>query len=269
MTRITFIVRARTVALALPVVLATLALAVAACGGPSAPALTDPAEILQKGAASLGQLKTVHLRGTVDGEIAIDAGGIGGGAPMPLGGTTIEGDVDVAREALAVEILAPSLLNQRLNLVVVDGSAYVKAPILTGQRWVRTTAGQGIGGNPAAILEGLAAFLGRPELQPQKLADARCSGADCYAVQFAVPAAEVRAALGPLGTSIPGLSSAVGDVTVTAGIRKGDLRLGSLGLEIPAGGSAPLTISLELGRYDEPVMISAPPADQVDATPGG
>ena len=245
-----------------------LALAVAACG-PSATPLTDPVEILQAGAASLGELETVHLRGAIDGEVAINALGIGGGAPLPLDGTTLEGDVDVAGEALAVELLAPSLFNFRLDLVVVDGFSYLRAPLLTGERWVQQPAAGGVGGDPGVILEGMAAFLARPELEPEKLEDTRCTGTDCYTVRFTVPAAEVRDALGSLGTSIPGLADAVGDVTVTAGVRKNDLRLATLGLDIPAGGAAPLAIRLELSKYDEPLTITAPPADEVDDAPGG
>jgi hypothetical protein len=246
--------------------LVVLALAVAACG-PGTPELTDPVEILQAGAASLGELETVHLRGAVDGEV--DVGGIGGGVPVPLDGTTIEGDVDVAGEALEVELLAPALFNLRLILVVVDGVSYLKAPLLAGQRWVRQPAGEGVGGDPGAILAGLETFLARPDLAPEKLPDTRCTGTDCYAVRFTVPAAEVRDALGTLGTSIPGLADAVGDVTVIAGIRKDDLRLATLGLDIPAGGAVPLAIRLELSKHDEPVDITAPPADEVDDAPGG
>jgi hypothetical protein len=244
-------------------VFALLALVAAACG-PSAPALTDPVEILQAGAASLGEMKTVHLRGLIEGELPLDIGGVGGGAPLPLDGTSIDGDVDVAGNALAVELLAPALLNLRINLIVVDGSAYLKAPIITGDSWVRQPAEGGIGGDPGAALEGLAAFLAAPELEPEKLPDARCAGTDCYSVRFTVPAAELRDALGSLGSSIPGLGAdAVGDVTVTVGVRKDDLRLATLSLDVPAGGAQPLTIRLELGKYDEPVTIEAPPADDV------
>ena len=250
--------------------LALLALAAAACG-PGTPALTDPGEILQNGAASLGEMRTFHVRGTVDGEVPLDLGGAGGGgAPLPLDGTTIDGDIDVAGGELAVELLAPALLNLRVKIVVAGGSAYLKAPLVTGQRWVRQPSEGGIGGDPGVALAGLAAFLARPELRPEKLPDTRCAGTDCYSVRLAVPAEEVRAALGSLGSAIPGLSgAAVGDVTVTAGIRKDDLRLATLGLEIPAGGATPLTIVLELSKVNEPVTIVPPPADEVDDAPGG
>ncbi len=252
----------------LVVAFASLALITAACG-PSTPALTDPVEILQAGAASLGEMTSFHLRGAIDGELALDIGGAGGGAPVPLDGTTLDGDVDVAGAKLAAELLAPALLNLRLNLVVADGSAYLKAPILTGDSWVRQPAEGGIGGDPGAALDGLATFLGRPELQPEKLPDTRCAGTDCYSVRFTVPAAEIRDALGSLGSAIPGLSGdAVGDVTVTAGVRKDNLQLATLGLDIPAGGAQDLTIDLELSKVNEPVTITPPPADEVKDAPG-
>lgn len=249
--------------------LAAVALVVAACS-PTATELTDPAEILQAGAASLGEMETVHLRGAIDGEIPLDIGGAGGGAPLPLDGTTLDADIDVPNGALALELLAPALLNLRLNLVVVDGAAYLKAPILTGESWVRQDAEGGLGGDPGAALEGLAAFLARPELAPEKLADVRCAGTDCYSVRFTVPAGEIRDALGDLGGAIPGLSAdAVGDVTVTAGVRKDNQQLATLALDIPAGGTQPLSIALELSKVNEPVTIEAPPADEVTDAPGG
>jgi hypothetical protein len=249
-------------------VLALLALVAAACGS-STPPLTDPAEILQAGAASLGEMRTVHLRGLIEGELPLDLGGAGGGAPLPLKGTTLDGDIDVVNNALAAELLAPALLNLRVNIVVVDGSAYLRAPIITGDSWVRQPAEGGIGGDPGAALEGLSAFLARPELGPEMLPDTRCAGTDCYSVRFTVPAAELRDALGSLGSSIPGLSGdAVGDVTVTVGVRKDNLDLATLGLEVPMGGTKPLTITLELSQVNEPVTIEAPPADQVKDAPG-
>jgi hypothetical protein len=249
--------------------LALLALVAAACGS-STPPLTDPVEILQEGAASLGEMTSFHLRGAVDGELPLSIGGAGGGAPVPLDGTTLEGDVDVAAGELAVLLLAPALLNLRLELVVADGTGYLKAPLLTGDTWIRQPAEGGIGGDPGAALDGLATFLAQPELEPEKLDDARCAGTDCYQVRFTVPAEEIRDALGSLGGAIPGLSGdEVGDVTVTAGIRKDNLQLATLGLDIPAGGEQALTIDLELSKVNEPVTITPPPADEVKGAPGG
>jgi hypothetical protein len=252
--------------------LVAVALAVigAAGCGQGTPALTDPAQILQKGAASLGEMKSFRLRGTVDGEVPLSIGGAGGrGAPLSLDGTTIDGDVDVVGGEMAVELLAPALFNLRVNIVIADGSAYLKVPLLTGQRWVRQSAVGGIG-DPGAALAGLAAFLARPELRPDKLPDTRCAGTDCCSVRFTVPASQVRDALGSLGSAIPGLGdAAVGDVTVTVGVRKDDLRLATLGLDVPAGGTVPLEIRVELGKVNEAVTIVPPPADEVNDAPGG
>jgi hypothetical protein len=251
--------------------IALVALVVAACGAgaTAAPTLTDPAEILQAGAASLGEMDTLHVRGLVEGELPLDIGGVGGGAPLSLDGTTLDADVDVPNGALAVELLAPALFNLRINLVVVDGSSYLRAPILTGASWIRQPADGGIGGDPGAALEGLAAFLARPGLEPEKLPDTRCAETDCYDVRLSVAAEELLDALGSLGSSIPGLSGdAVGDVTLTVGVRKDNLQLATLDLEVPAGGTTPLTINLELTKVNEPVTIEAPPADQVKDAPG-
>lgn len=243
-------------------------LAMAACG-PSQPELTDPVEILQVGAASLGEMETLHVRGLVEGEIPLAIGG-SGGAPLPLDGTTLDAEIDVAGGELALELLAPALLNLRLNLVVVDGAAYLRVPVLTGQKWIRQAAEGGIGGDPGAALEGLSAFLARPELAPERLPDARCAGTDCYSVRFTVPAAEIGAALGDLGSAIPGLApDAIGDATVTAGVRKDNRQLATLDLLIPAGGTEPLTIALEIGKVNEPVTIEAPPPDEVTDAPDG
>ena len=47
-----------------------------------------------------------------------------------------------------------------------------------------------------------------------------------------------------------------------------NLVLATLRLEIPVGGTTPLTISLELSRVNEPVTIEAPPAGEVKDAPG-
>jgi hypothetical protein len=244
------------------------ALAVAACG-PSTPPLSDPAEILQAGAASLGTIDTVHLRGAIDGLLPIDLGG-SGGAPLPLDGTTLDADIDVPNAALAVELLAPAILNLRLQLVAVDGVGYLRAPIITGESWARLPAEGGIGGDPGAALEGLAAFLARPDLEPEQLPDRRCAGTDCYSVRFATPAGAILDALGDLGGAIPGLGAdAAGEVTVTVGVRRDNLQLATLALDIAAGGPEPLTIAMELSRVNEPVTIEAPPPDEVTESPFG
>jgi hypothetical protein len=253
---------------ALLLALVAVVLATVACS-PAKAELTDPVQILQAGATSLGDMKSFHLRGAIDGEIPLSLGGAGG-TPLSIDGTTLDGDVDVAAGELAMEILVTTIVTLRVNLVVADGSTYLRAPLITGDSWVKQPVGGGIGADPGAAVDGLAAFLARPELKPEKLPDTRCAGADCYSVRFTVPAAEVRDALGSLGSAIPGLSGdAVGDVTVTVGVRKDNLQLATLGLEVPAGGSKPLTIQLELSKVDEPVTITPPPADQVKAAPGG
>ena len=226
-------------------------------------------EILQAGAASLGEMGTFHLRGAIDGEVALDIGGTGGGAPLPVNGTTIDADVDVAAGELAVELLVPALLNARVDLVVVDGTAYLRAPIVTGDSWVKQPAEGGIGVDVGAAIDGLAAFLARPELaareaRPTRAARDRLLQRPVHRAGRGGP----RRPRAPWGARFPGCPATPSATsTVTVGVRKDNLDLATLGLEIPAGGATPLTIQLELSKVNEPVTIEAPPADQVKDAP--
>lgn len=251
------------------VVAATLLGLLAAACGPSTPPLAGPEEILEAAASSLETMDTVHLRGTVDGPLPIDAGGTGG-LPLTLDGTTLEADVDLPAAALALEVLAPAVLNLRLDVVVVDGTGYVRAPIITGESWARLPAEGGLGGDPGAAFDGLAALLRRPGLEAEQLPDRRCAGTDCQVVRIEVPVEEVRAALGDLGSAIPGLGAAEpGAVAVTIGVRRDNQELGTMVLEVEGDGTDPLVFALELSRVNEPVTITPPPADEVTDTPLG
>ena len=68
--------------------LAVLAVVLAACGGPTAPALTDPKEILSKTTLSLAGVKTSHLQIDLSGKITADLTGTGSASTFDLTGTT-------------------------------------------------------------------------------------------------------------------------------------------------------------------------------------
>ena len=68
-----------------------------ACGGPAAPPLTDPDEILTGAFTAAAAATSVHIDAAVDGAVAIDLMGSGGdGAPVKLTNTTASADVDLA-----------------------------------------------------------------------------------------------------------------------------------------------------------------------------
>ena len=83
------------------------ALALGACN--SAPALSDPTEILTKAIDAFQDAKTVHLAATLDGTFTMDLTGQGGGA-MELTGTTLTGDVDIEHTKAKFTFAVPALL---------------------------------------------------------------------------------------------------------------------------------------------------------------
>ena len=104
---------------------------VAACGGgSSAPALTDPTEIVTAALTSTESAKSVHLDATLDGTLSIAMPGAGGAAaPIELDGTTAAADIDIAGGAAKVTFAAPALFNLTGELIAVDGKAYVKTSL--------------------------------------------------------------------------------------------------------------------------------------------
>ena len=74
----------------LPLALGLIAgavVALAACGSPSLPALTDPTEIITAGLTSTEAAKTVHVDATLDGSISTPPpDGLGSGTEPPPDG---------------------------------------------------------------------------------------------------------------------------------------------------------------------------------------
>jgi len=103
---------------------ATLMLVIAACSNAAsqAPALTDPKEILAQTAASLKDVKTVELVGSLTGKV--QAAELGGS--LDLSSTTIAGAFDIPNQKAKLTIDAPALLSTKVEAIVVDGFAYVK-----------------------------------------------------------------------------------------------------------------------------------------------
>ena len=252
---------------------AALAVLVGACG-PSTPGLTDAKEILGKGLANLAALKSFHVDVAVAGEVKLSFGGSSGsGVPIPLDGTTATGDVDLAGRSLSASASAPSLFNFKGDLVLVDDALYVKAPLVIGaDTWQKQQLATGsvadAASDPAKLIDQLRAFLDRPGVAPVKQGDEKCGDTDCYKVSFTIPAAELNGAAGQGLSALPG-GVTLGDVTAIAWVRRSDVRLAKLTADVSLGNMGSLSLTLSLSKFDVPVTITAPPADQVQEGPGG
>jgi hypothetical protein len=240
--------------LAIAAIIAILSLVISACnaGATNAPALTDPKEILTQSLLSLKDLKTVEITGSLTG--TLQAAELGG--TLDLSSTKITAAVDVPNQKAKFNIDAPSLMSTKLDALVVDGFAYVGKYAKTE---VPTASGQPVTDTAeiAKQVDEFKAQLDKLPNPPTKEADEKCGDQDCYHTQIKVSAAD-------MAKLSPDTASTNADVTVDLWSRKSDLKPAKLQLTVtsPEIGTVGATFDF---KYDVPVDVTAPPADQVVA----
>ena len=244
--------------------LATVSLVLAACGSPpSAPALTDPKDIVAKGVASLADVKSFEFTGTFSGTVAASQLG-----SFDLSDVKLAGAVDVTGRTMKVNLDAPALLGTKVDAIVVGDTAYYKlagalATVVGGGRADKYTklALPTASGEPLAAMTDVTKLVAQLQDVLAKLpspltraADERCNDADCYHVSTVLSAAQLQA----LGAG----AEVDGDVTVDLWTRKTDYRPAKIGLAVASPGLGSFGVTVEL-RYDVGVSVAAPPADQI------
>jgi len=266
-------------------VLAALAFVAAACSGaPAASPVSDPAEILTQSIASLKDVKTFQVHGDIAGKLSIPE--MGGGT-LDLAGTTVDVGVDIPNEAVHLNLAAPSFMGTTVDAIVKDSKAYLK---LTGPLAGMLGAGAGDkylvtdvtpttdGASPAPSMDPSAAIDKlREEIAklptPTKLADEKCGDVDCYHVQVKADSSTLSSLGGSVlpgasagASAAPDASAGAGDVTVDVWTRKSDLRPAKVAVTVATPDSGDLTATFTF-TYDQPVTITAPPADQTAPMP--
>jgi hypothetical protein len=254
------------------------ALAVGACQQ-GAPLLTDPNAILAAAATTTASATSVHIDVSADGPVEVDPFGTGAGAAINLRGTTASADVDLAANELRATFSSPNLMGIAGELIVVDGSAYVKST-LTGPNYLKTTIPEPAASSPipsAAALSGLADLLARAGLEPVKGDDVPCAGGTCYTVTIDLTAEELAALSGPVtggatpsaptipGVQLPDLSDASAELKIL--VEQSSTRLSGLDAVLHLGDIGDPHVIVTFTKWNEPVTIAAPPADQVAPAP--
>lgn len=235
-----------------------LAVVLAACGGTSAPAITDPAAIIGQGLEATADATSFHLDLTVTGNVTIpDTGGT-----FDLEGTTASGDFDVANKLGHLTFEVPALFSLSGEVLQIGTDSYVKTS-LTGDTYTKSTVADtgDVPTDPDTALAGLQDFLDKEGVETEKLADVNCGDRTCYAVKLTIPAALLSA-----GSEVAGIdpSELVGDALVlNMQFDRENLHLTQLSSDIEAGGLGTLGLLLTLSGYGEPVEVSPPPSDQV------
>lgn len=267
---------ARLTALAALAVAASLGLG--ACqAGPAAPTLTDPNEILAAAVTTTAAAKSVRIDATADGTMTLDLLGAGTPSTIELSGTTLSADLDLEAGNARATFSAPNLLGLTGELIVLDGTSYLKTS-LTGPLYRVEPVGGDVpvpsGAERASILQGITEFLANPALEPVKGEDVACGNTTCYRVDITLTPDEL-AALGaggleapaglPIPIDMPDLSAATVDLGVL--VAKDTTRLTGLEATLDlGGGGGVVNATVTFSKWDEDVSISAPPADQLAPT---
>jgi hypothetical protein len=245
--------------LSLSALLVVAAIAVGACGT-SAPALSDPGEILTKAVESLQKAKTVHLEATVDGTISLDLTGTGQAGDIALTGTKLTADIDIEDDNLKASLAVPAILGLTADVIVVGDDSYTRTS-MTGDKYQKGSAsGAGIpvdASDPEQSLKDLQEWLKQPEVAPEKLDDTSCGSKSCYQVKIDLATDE-------LGTLIPEAGDlGGGTVVLTVLVEKDTLRPASVIVDATAAELGDVTLTLSLSKWDESLDISAPPGAEV------
>jgi hypothetical protein len=247
---------------------ALVAVVAGACGGSSAPALTDPKEILGKSIAALQGVKTFHLHADLSGSVKADITGTGSPSSLDLAGTTADIDVDVANKLARVTASAPSLLGVTLDVIVIGEDTYTKVSLL-GPKYTKSTtsalssAAPGLASeapmDPTQVLDEVKAALDKLAKPPVKGADEKCGDQDCYKVTITLTAADLAGAGAAVGQGVTGSG------TVDVWVRKNDLVPAKAVATVDAGDQGSLSFTLVVSNINGTVTIQAPPADQIES----
>ncbi len=261
------------------------AIILGACGSSATPTPPpDPKVILQKGATALSQLKTVHVDVELTGTIQGTGSGTSGSGSVTLEGTKLSADIDIANQKLSASLVTPPALGGLTADAIVSGDIYVKAPsILKTDKWSQIPSallgsmvpGLGSLGSPAPAATPSAADLDRlfsmNGVTVASQGTDACADGTCNKIAITITGAALQQAAGaaasanPLAGGVPGMGSisSLGDATITMWTATSSGRFNKMTVAMSAGSAGSFTVTVTLSKFDAPVTIAPPPADQV------
>jgi hypothetical protein len=234
----------------------------AACAS-STPALSDPKEVIAKGLQATADLKSFHLELTVDGTAKDPTSR----TTISLSGTSVTGDVDLsARKVGAIFSLVGITGEARL----IDNAAYLKTAF-TGPGWVKSDVTPTASSDPVAALgdlkasiEKVRAFLDRDGVESRLLDQATCNDRACYHVQVTISPGLLDSAAADAGQSSMAPSTLLPDgLALDLFFDRAQLYLSRVAVDLSGSKLGDVSAVLAFTKFDQPVTVDAPPADQV------
>jgi len=234
-------------------------------------ALTDPAEILTRGAEATSEAQSFHASVTFDGTMTDPESG----ANVPLNGVTLDGDLDAAEKSAHIMFAVPFLLGLSGEAIVLGDEVYLKSS-LSGEKWIHTPATTVEGPSPEPtrppsaeeIADKIAEFLATDGVSAEKLADDECGDDTCYHVRITI-SAEAFAAhredmpdIGEYGSLLPEGAFA-GPMVVDLLFDRGGLWLRQMSTSFAGEGTDAVSVTVTLSDYNASFEIGPPPSDQI------
>ena len=249
-----------------PLALAVVALLAAACGmTPTGPALTDPKEIVTATLTATESAKSVHLSAMADGTatVALPVGG-GTGTPVDVTGTTASADIDVVKPAANATFALKAGLTVSGEAIAIDGKTYLKTT-LTGPLYQVSSGSSTVDPTQlGGVIDALGDLLLKPGVDLVMGDDVACGSKQCYTVSADLTAADLGTDASSALDSLP-VNLAGATLKLTIRVEK-DLphHLAGVTAVFSQPDGAALTVDVTASKWNEPVSISAPPADQVE-----
>ena len=246
----------------LPPVLALMAFVLAACSG--TPALSDPKEIVTSGFDATAELNSFHISLALDGSFSMpDTGGT-----IALTGTTFEADVDLDGKLVGATFAVPALLGLSGELRVIDTDLYFKTS-MTGTMWSHMGGdAAGASASPApdvsSMIDELRAFLDKEGVETVKLDDVDCGERSCYHIEVTIPADVMTEAEPDAAIFSMDPASVFGDAIVLDLLFDAEnLWLTEVSTSVTSDSVGTFTATFTFSAFDEPVTVTAPPANEV------
>jgi hypothetical protein len=240
-------------------------------GTPTPPPITDPQEVVTRAIASATAIQSLHVKIEVSGKV--NAGSLGGASGsllsgnVDLTGTTVEGDVDIAKQAADLKLAVPALLGTTGEVVVVDGYVYTQIS-LSSSKFSKSKLSDTTGlalPSPGALASGaisdqiasLRKSLDDAGVVATLKPTAKVDGKDAYDISYSLPLDKINTLLGAAGGSATA-GMTLDSAAVEIWVYMDDLRPAKLEVKGSSSTLGNLDVVVTLTRYNQAVTISAP-----------
>jgi hypothetical protein len=229
----------------------------------SAPAYTNPTDIITKGLEATTSLKSFHVSLALDGSFKMSQTG----GKVDLSSTSLEADVDIGAKQAHLNFAVPALLGLSGDVLLIGKDLWVKTS-MTGDKYSHmSSAVTGMSFEPSASLDTgsmvkeVKDFLAKDGVETKKLADVACGDRQCYQISITVPSSLMKDA-GAVASLDP--SAVFGDALVLNLLfDREKLWLTELSTDVASDTMGTFSVTLSFSNFDEAVTLSPPPDAQV------